>query len=459
MPFLERIVRPSFVNVFGFGCDRFISIQMFSIVVALLNRPTVPTVAFIICALSVLVALGALLLVGAKAHQLSNRVTPTHLVVACMAAIVCGIVLQQASWAQGALNLVVFSVSMLFLSVGSALVLLQWGTVFGSVGSKMMLVEVSAGYLIAMAMAVPYNLLPTSLKVAYLVLATLINGLLLVRSLRRTEADKGDEDGNFEAAETPVSVYRSKLVTRICGGLFFCGAGIGLSSVIFRFAENALSIEGSVLRLIGGAVVMVVAICIAVCFRKGLVVAEYRFTYLVAVMGTLLSLVLPPDSPINTVVLFTTSTSIMIVGATILLGLAHRRLYHPAQVVSVGVASIIAGNLVVRCLLTALDSLQGAPELPYTVLVVILVALFVIADCLFLGMRLSLGFESDADIDPRAKAQSDEIIRQSRIVTFEEDVGLTQREQEVFRLLIAGRSSRRIQEELFISESTANTHI
>jgi DNA-binding CsgD family transcriptional regulator len=400
---------------------------------------------------SVLIALGVLLLFGAKVSSTGIPIAPGYLVVICVATIAIGIVLQEASWVYEEVNLVVFAVSVLFISVGSALVLLQWGTVFSSVGLKMMLVEVSAGYLIAIAMIVPYSLLPAMLRVGYLVSATIVNGVLLARSLRQSEVN------GLEEATAPI--YKNKLFVRICIGLFFCGMGIGLSSVVFRFAENALSLEGSVLRLIGGTILITVAICIAIYFRKGMVAAEYRFTYLMVVMGTLLSLVMPSDSPVNTVVLFTASTSIMIVSATILLDLVHRRLYHPARAISIGVASIILGNLSVRCIFAMLNGLDRVSEIPYTVLVVILAAVFIAADSLFLIEKTLLSFEFDNGISLRAGAQPGEVLRQSKIASFEKAFGLTQREQEVFRLLIAGRSSRRIQEELFISESTANTHI
>jgi DNA-binding CsgD family transcriptional regulator len=451
MFFSGRIAWPSFDHVFGFGCDRFISILVFSLVVVSLNRSSTPTAAFIVCVITVAIVLVILLIYGNKAPVLKKARAFRHLISFCVLSVIIGIILQDISWISGSVNLTIFSVSVFLISIGSALLLLQWGSMFSAVGSKMMLVEVSAGYLVASVMIVPYSLMPPVVRGVYLILATIANGLLLRRSTRNSKPD--------EPVNVPNLPRKDRLLARVCVGLMFCGMGIGLSSIVFHFAENALFFHGSILRLTGGIIIMAAAICIAVFFRRGVVATVYRFTYLTVVFGTLLTLVIPHDSQINTVILFTGSTAIMIVGASILLNFAHRQLYHPVRVVSLGVVSIITGNLSVRCVFAWIAGFGDGLEISYSILVLLLTALFIIADSFFLTETTLLSLESDSHIMLHDDNHTEEIVRQTRVSRFEDDFGLTQREREVLRLLIAGRSSRRIQEELFISESTANTHI
>ncbi|MDR1421432.1 MAG: LuxR C-terminal-related transcriptional regulator [Coriobacteriales bacterium] len=447
-----KIVQPSYSHVVGFSFDRFISLLVFSVVLKAVNSSGNSFLLFTLSCLAVAISLVILFVVGRQYACLQQMVLSSPFLVGCSLVVAVGIVLQHIFWVTGESVMILFVLSVLFMAIPSALIILGWGVVFSSVGSKMALIEVFSGFLLAFALCVPFTFLPAEFQTIMLVIVALLNGVFVIRALQKREVDTTEDKSIFSE--------KKALFINAGLGLFCMGAAMGLSSTLFQYAENALSASGSLLRLFCAAILAVAAILVVTLARRQATVAVYRLTFLFVTLGSLFTLVLPAGSVVVAAILFIGSSAIMNVGGSTLLGFAHQMPGRAFQLVAYSVAAIVTGNVTIRFLYRCIEEYVPGVVMPYELCVVLLAALFIVLHTVVfteehinelenLPTKPREGLDFAPEDNP---AQDDSAWISKRYL-------LTQRETDVLRLLLAGRSSRRIQEELLVSESTAHTHI
>ena len=198
---------------------------------------------------------------------------------------------------------------------------------------------------------------------------------------------------------------------------------------------------------------MVGAIALMATLTNGSPMAKaYKAAFLVIVLGCLAILATPDDPSTVAVMVFVGAMAIMVVGMALLFNLAHRAASPSPPIVACGAACFIGGDIAFRVIDRIVFSalpVTATPSFHFALLSALVVVTYAAVFTEHDLARVEKLEHVATNVAPDVGVHE---VLGSRY-------GLTKREVEVLKYLVSGRSSRRIQEELFISESTVHTHI
>ncbi len=462
------------VRVAGFGLDRFVSVLLLGVVPLRLDTMASRTPLMWASLASVAIAAAALLLAGSvgKTAWRGDMLSPARFLgprtlrgflplgvlgfATAVAAAAC-------LWCVGQVDapLGFYLPSLLVLGIGSALLVFLWGTVFSRVGARTTLVEASLGYLTAFVLVIPYHALPFVGQVVLVVAAVLLDAALLFRANKAERAEAADAVTGAPGAE-PDAVHGRAWTRRICTGLFLYGIAMAFFGQVQVARSNvALSVSGSALQALIALAACVLTLVSVLRFRGRSEAVAYRVAFVVTMLGCLLPLSFPSNGSSSMVFMLAGETTMLVVVSSVLFESAHHAPRHAARVLSLGIASKALGDVSTRA------SIEFARGLGLTMDVggwTFLFAACIILEYAFVLTESDVQTISCGSLVPVAKGgripcQTTANPLARIVEEMSERYDLTERESEVLGYLLQGRSSRRIQEELFISESTANTHI
>lgn len=440
----------------GFGCDRLVSMFCYGAIVQLIDREPTRAPAFIAGALGVLVAIALLCGIGLAAKRKSNPMDTCRTIPFFCACAVLGvflIALVRISLLTGSLSFVAFCAGCLMLSIGSAGLFFCWGIVFSQFDEKTVLAEFSGGFVVALIALVPLNLVGAEAQTIILIVACCANALLLERA---HSARHGKARDHSPAHPKDVPWIRKKIYS----GMGCYGVAMGLSTSLLPHTGQAVYFEESVVRLICGLVVFGAVALFASRIRRNTILVPYRMAYLIIALNTAALLLLPSKVPLFLAALFVGHLLIITTCMSLLFTIAGRVEEDRARIVAFGTAAFLFGDLSARAGHDLLAMTGAVPPEPFAFATSIsLVGMIIVSYALVFNERDVERIEQlISDSSSFENVPIIEISYAEAAADLGNRYGLTAREREVFALLLAGRSSPRIQSELFISESTVHTH-
>lgn len=453
----------------GFGLDRLISVMFLGAVPLGLDASTSRGALFSISFVSVIIAAMALVFAGSqRGFKLFSHAEERGLrtasvvflgVLVALGGLGCLLCLGRDN---GPETILPYTASVLALGIGSALLVFLWGIVFSRVGAKTTLVEASLGYLIAFFALLPFHALPLAGQIAFVIVAASANTGLLASSLLETRSGGNQSEHLVEQPASEDRAAERAWLRRICAGLFLYGSAMAcFGQIQLANAEVTLSVPGTALQAIAALAACAATFAAVLLCRSRSEALGYRFAFIATMIGCLLPLVFPPDAAAPMTVMLAGETTMLVVISSLLFEFAHQTPWAAARILSLGITSKVCGDLLTRALI------ELGRELGVTAGIgtwTLLFAICIIAEYTIIltepAIQTALHGASGTFL-PCGQTQqhgtSDTTARISHTISAQ--FNLTDRESEVLYHLLRGRSSRRIQEELFISESTANTHI
>lgn len=460
-------------RVIGFGLDRFVSVMFLGMVPLSLDVSARRQTLFLLSLASVALVVAALVATGSRrGSELLARVagpgprTPS----------VAALGLLTAGGGIGCLSCISqldepgiaapYGISVLALGLGSALLVLLWGVVFSRVGARTTLVEASLGYLLAFCALLPFYELPPAGRGMLVFMSVGANAALLTSSLARTQA-AGDHEDHPATRTRPSARGKGHAdgqawVHRICVGLFLYGSAMAcFGQVQLAHAETTLSLSGSVFQALAALIACLATLAVVLRRQNHSEVIAYRVAFVVTTLGCLLPLVFPPDAPVSMVVMLAGETTMLVVISSLLFEFAHQVPQAAIRVLSLGIASKVLGDLCTRMLIEVARGLGttfdvGVWTFLFAVCIIAEYTVVLTEGAVQTSLREGL---THTTLDGRSQQGGAANPTGEAALRISAQFGLTDRESEILYHLLRGRSSRRIQEELFISESTANTHI
>lgn len=409
--------------------------------------------------ISVFTGICTLCFIGMLSKQRNLLDSIRVLVPICALFVGMGLAILFHLWSQTELaisSLGLFAAGSILVSIGSAGSFFFWGAVFADVGSRTVLIEVGMGFFIALLLLAPFSALPKTAQVLLILAACLLDAFLLLFAHKKTKAEKEDQ----KLEKTDARWIRRKMYT----GMICYGVAMGLSSSLLQHTGQAIYFDTSIIRMICGFIVFLIAVLIVIFAKKEPILLLYRIAYLIIALSIVSLLLLFENGTVLTAVLFVGHLLILTICMFLLFRTGHRLPLDRAGIVAFGVAAFLMGDLVARGTHDLLISTKLVPaDLVTSIFTLLLVTAALLAYAVFFSER-------DIEKIEKLLKKADSLTRTQTGALVEafcdgyadiasKQYGLTPREKEILSLLIIGRSSPRIQSELFISESTVHTHI
>jgi DNA-binding CsgD family transcriptional regulator len=331
---------------------------------------------------------------------------------------------------------------------GSALMLMQWGRVFGSIPATVSSIESSLGYFIAAAVYLVLGFLPLLTIAA--VAALLPFGSSYALTKQQMGADRS------EAAYPGLSIVRhDPFLPKLLVGTLFIGCIAGITGEIHTINEPLASSGSLVLQFFFAAAFAPLLMLIIDFFSKR---HDFGFSYRPTLVLMVFGIVMIPFSVQNAQM----AGWLVLIGYhcfdlliwTLLADLSYR--FHIPSILTFGLGRgvlYLANGLGTS--LGILLRLRIGAEFDFITLskVSIVITLLLVVTYSFILTEKDLlsykGVEKDGK--PGVIMQSCSAIAAS--------YSLSPREEDVMRLMVKGRSIARIQDELYMSKGTVNTHL
>jgi DNA-binding CsgD family transcriptional regulator len=331
---------------------------------------------------------------------------------------------------------------------GSALMLMQWGRVFGSIPATVSSLESALGYLVAAVAYLVMGLLPFLTVAVVAALLPFCSSYALTKQRVITDRD--------EAVYPGLSLVRhDPFLPKLLVGTLFIGCIAGVTGEIHTISEPMASSGGLVLQFFFAAAFAPLLMLVIDFFSKR---HDFGFSYRPTLVLMVFGVIMIPFSVQNAQM----AGWLVLIGYhcfdlliwTLLADLSYR--FHVSSVLTFGLGRgvLYLANGLGTSLGTFLRLRIGA-EFDFITLskVSIVITLLLIITYSFILTEKDLlsykGVEKDGK--PGAIMQSCNIIAAS--------YSLSPREEDVMRLMVKGRSITRIQDELYMSKGTVNTHL
>lgn len=346
------------------------------------------------------------------------------------------------------------------MSLGAAGLALSWGSLYSGVGGMTIFAELGLGMAFAYVLLVPYSLLPRlvplQVQLFLLIPVCIAEALLLARSHRARGLDAEAVVARISSGD------KSWIAWKIKSSMFCYGAVMGLAAALFGFTGRVLNPSESLSRALLVLAAVAVVAGIVVVFRQMMFLAVYRLTYIVIMMGTVVALLLSSKIAFAFLLAYAGYTLMNVTAMSLLFNLSHFFPVDKIHVLAMGIGYLLIGNLSVRVIMQSASIAFPSSMTMSIALSVILVAVVVMTHTIVLSEQDIARMASIAN--PDAVITRDDGTNDPQQLEYvhhalAEHYHLSARERDVLGLLLIGRSSRRVQEELLISESTANTHI
>jgi DNA-binding CsgD family transcriptional regulator len=331
---------------------------------------------------------------------------------------------------------------------GSALLLMQWGRSFGSIPATISSFESALGYLIAAIAYLVIGFLPFLATAFVAAVLPFCSSFALTRQQLRANG--------AEAAHSGFSVIRRDLFLRkLLAGTLLIGCVAGITGEIHAVSEPAAPSVSLIWQFFFAAAFAPLMILIINIFSKR---HDFGFSYRPTLVLMVFGVVMIPFSVQNAQM----AGWLVLIGYhcfdlliwTLLADLSYR--FHVSPILSFGLgrgALYFANGL--GTFLGTFLRLQMESTLDFVALskVSIVITLVLVVTYSFVFTEKDLisykGVEKDGK--PGAIMQSCNAIA----VLY----SLSPREEDVMRLMVKGRSITRIQDELYMSKGTVNTHL
>jgi DNA-binding CsgD family transcriptional regulator len=331
---------------------------------------------------------------------------------------------------------------------GSALLLMQWGRVFGSIPATISSFESSLGYLIA---AVAY------LVTGFLPFPTIaVVAALLPFGSSYALARQGATTNRTEASYPGLSAIRhDPFLPKLLVGTLFIGCIAGVTGEIHTISEPMVSSGNLILQFFFAAAFAPLIMLVADFVSKR---HDFGFSYRPMLVLMVFGVVMIPFSVQNAQM----AGWLVLIGYhcfdlliwTLLADLSYR--FHVSSILTFGLGRgilYLANGL--GTVLGTFLRLRIGIEYDFVTLskVSIVITLFLVVTYSFIFTEKDLlsykGVEKDGK--PGSIMQACNLIAAL--------YSLSPREEDVMRLMVKGRSITRIQDELYMSKGTVNTHL
>lgn len=456
---LDAISNPFVIRTLGFGFNRFVSMLVYGMLARIINTSPENFSYLLVSIASVFGAVCFLCLLGIVAKRKDFAAFGFVFTLSCAMCIGVGLVFVlwlRSQEISADYALIWFGVGTLLISIGSAGLFFRWGAVFARNGDRAIMLEIGIGFFIALVMLVPYNVLPSFVQGPLLIFACAADAFFLILSKKCT-VDKEEDPKSI--GDVDAKWIRRKMYA----GMACYGIAMGLSSSLLGHTGQAVYLNESTVRLLCGTVLLVVSVIVVRFSKREPVLLLYRLAYLIIALNVVVLILLPSNSQLLLAALFVGHLLILAICMFLLFRTAHYMPDDRERIVTFGVAAFLSGDLLTRGVhdLLAATNIVSSSTLSFAftlaLIVVVIVAYAVVfseRDIEKMEVLEKPGNSGSFDQTgpPAASFESYADIALARY-------GLTPREFEIVSLLLLGRSSPRIQGELFISESTVHTHI
>lgn len=348
--------------------------------------------------------------------------------------------------------------------LGSAILYLGWVRIFGCERLESALKELSCAVAASFGVAVLCALCGQLACLVALLVAPLFSGTLL-RACSFVRSPRNDRQGRAAGAPSAFTPIRAR---RSLGILAF-GAVAGFANIL---CSNRMYARDDIFNswlLLAGFIIAVVIAMLTVLQGSRAVRQAHRLALLLMAVGCM-TIALSPDTATQANMLtyagFSTFGTMLLMLA---LALGKNKGADPTRTVCATVGCVYLGE-VAGLVAGHLAQFSVGVQVPlnqigFALTIILIVSyLFLLTETdLAQALRPKPAQQaSEADNAPAAEIVSPEHEAdafEERCKRISETYALSPREREVLPLLLRGRTIARIQEELFISASTVNTHI
>lgn len=342
---------------------------------------------------------------------------------------------------------VLLSVGAACAGIGCILLYVLWGVKLSRLSSREIVFYVVIDLVIAACIVFVVNLFGDIATYAALVLALVTLFMLenpLVNPKSRTDSGNAVESGSSRAHPTTAPM---KELVRLC-----------MMTVILTFGYHvaAMTFTSTTIwnRDIEGIAISGLSLLIVSLTSRVRLMTIFRFIVPVIVASYLFLELLPPEFADLCVIVGGSGFRLSWIFIWIvLIDMAHTNYDHRWFIVGAGVSAMFAGRILASLVAFVFAAFQLNDS---TLVIYLLVITLVIAVLLILpgtSDRDEKAGEEATSMDDSPDRMKDRCLRVS------DEYGLTKRETEVLRLLVAGRSQGIIAKRLGISEGTVHVHI
>ncbi len=404
-----------------------------------------------------------LLVFGIKA---ASWVRPQSVKACCLLAAIFSVVgtfFAAAPFNEGVIGLVSLAMAALLTGMGSGMLSVMWGIEFSRTTSSVTAAEVSVAYACATFILPAYVLLPQWGQVLVLVVLPIVSAILLYYQMRFDEERPSEQPDEVVVVKSPRQ-SRVELAKIAISSMVFAAVIILLRGVyeammpLFPSSSAALAASSA---LAGSFIV----IAVLLFSKKPETSFSYKPVMLLIAGGCFL---LPMIEAGTTLPYFFARVGyicFLVLNIVLLSNLASRGSLKPGVVFGVGLAALSVGMFLGQlCVVLAENAgglLQGNISALSGLLVFILLVTYV------LTMTNHVASSSEPHPFAAGKEMPDqglssipsEAAFDQRCRSLAERSGISERACEVMILYAKGRSKSRIEQELYISQSTVSFHL
>lgn len=354
----------------------------------------------------------------------------------------------------GYINQIVIA-SGLLTGFGSSIILASWGVIIIPSTARTRLVECAIAFTAAFFNCFVLSFLPDIFTLLLALAAPAATGTLAIYCIKRTQP--------LEAicATPKLEPATSNLVKRAITGALFFGLVAGFVDVLSGYRIFAVGeYYGSILLCIAGICTGFILL-IGLFVKRDALIISYRAAIFLAILGCMLTPFMRDGYTYPNAIIAGSYAVIQIVMFTLCGTFAKKYGIPPLRCFCSTFGALYLSE---ACgLLACLGVSAYVPDSTAAIFViaVILAAcllfsyLFLFTERDFLNNHFSFSKVSSGTLNPSGEALDHEAL----YARLAQEFSLTNREVDVFYLVIQGRSNTRIQEELFISSGTVSTHI
>lgn len=342
--------------------------------------------------------------------------------------------------------------------VGSGLIDLQYGELYRDVDPKKSCFEIPFSFLIASVVYLVASLTPQVVSCLLATALPVFSGFVLAsETFRAQHAAPAEDAGATSPAEPTVpSLDLGRYAWKIGACACLVGLADGVVRAVFLLSSSGSVADFYVVPLPVSNLLTLLAIYGCVLFtRKSDLRFVYRSVMLIMAVFFMLLPVFTGYSDIEGSLALTGYGTFNALIWILIAGIAHRYRFSGIVVFGIGWGMVSLGTLLGQSAGQALCRL-AAPFSPQALsLIALLATVCILVSYMFVFNEDDMARLAKDPEQPEARRQR----FQERCHQVADRFGLTPKETEIMILYAKGRTSRHIQDELFISRGTVTTHL
>jgi DNA-binding CsgD family transcriptional regulator len=349
-------------------------------------------------------------------------------------------------------NILLIVVCGLLTGLGSAILLMQWGRVFGSIPATTSNIESAISYLSAAVVFLLLSFLPLPASIVVIAILPLASIYYLFKQGTPLEA------GAKTSQESVLVVMRDPFILKLLFGALLIGCSVGIANEFYFISKPTPSHEASAIQFfLAAALAPLIMLLVSVFSKRRDFGFAYRPTMALMIFGVIMIPFFAQSPQMTGWIVLVGYHCFDLMLWTLLADLSYR--FHISPILSFGLGRGLLyfasglGNLLGSVF--RLQSGEGFDLATLSVASTILTLVLIVTYCFVLTEKDLFSYEGVEKVDKDGKPGS---IMQacSQIADL---YNLSPREEAVMRLLVKGRSINRIQEEIYVSKGTVNTHL